>query len=368
MNNSGVMTEREWRKHSIKMEKEAKSSSHCWGAQCMLVQARRKTLVQDRSFHAFLLLLSFTVALFMPVLVPAAEAPLAYPEAHTHTDLPAKPVRSVNAISYAVPFECSYRSQTYTREQLLRGKLLVMNEAHPMPRGVPAPNTLSIATYGKGMVPVGDLSLKSGRETITALQALFSALRGRGIGGLAIWRGTQSPAEQCEAQLEQFRAFAKRMPLKEAMVQTRLLTDAPRMGEMQQEYTVEILLSTKGATAPDERALGDTPQGRALLQTAWRYGFIRPHPNAAGSRAYRFRLIGAAHATAMTYLDLDFESYLALLHQKRKLSIKLDGKLRYIILCEPMKETHVEFMVPENAILDASLDNLGYAVVACTLK
>ncbi|MEG2356925.1 MAG: hypothetical protein RSC40_08205, partial [Clostridia bacterium] len=77
MSDSGVMTEREWRKQSAKMEKEAKRSSHCWGAQCMLVRTRRKTLAQDRSFHVFLLLLSFTVALFMPVLVPAAEAPVA---------------------------------------------------------------------------------------------------------------------------------------------------------------------------------------------------------------------------------------------------------------------------------------------------
>lgn len=364
MSTTGILTEREWRRQA---SRSRKASPRCWGAQCMLPQAQRKSLTQDRAFHAFLILLSLVTALFMPALIPKAETPAEYPEAASHGNAESAAVRSVSAIGYERPADLYYYSQTYTREQLLRGKMLLNDRAHPLPAGVPAPNTLSVATYGKGMVPVGDLSIKSGRETIEALTRLFAAMRGRGVGGLAVWQATLSPAEQRELQLQQLRTFARQMPLNEAVSRTIAETDGPQTGDLQQEYTVEIRLSVNGSSLPDERPLGQSEQGRFLMQNAWRHGFIQRNPEGPGAQAYRFRYVGEAHATAMTYLDLNFESYLRLLHKKGVVTVQKDGKLRYIILCSPMEETHVEFLLPANAHYDASLDNMGYAVVACTL-
>lgn len=59
-----------------------------------------------------------------------------------------------------------------------------------------APNTMSVATYGKGMVPVNGLSVKSGRDTIQALAELFASLRSEGVSGLCVWSGTLTRTEQ----------------------------------------------------------------------------------------------------------------------------------------------------------------------------
>ena len=88
----------------------------------------------------------------------------------------------------------------------------------------------------------------------------------------------------------------------------------------------------------------------------------------AVASAFRFRYVGKAHATAMTYLDLRLEEYLEWLHQKGVLAVQEDGGLKYLILCKPLTGTHIAFDVPAGASVEASFDNDGYAVVACTLQ
>ena len=64
---NGLMTEREWRRQAARAKPPR---SVCWGAQCVLPAKRRKKLREDRSFSVFLLLLSLSAALAMPVLTP----------------------------------------------------------------------------------------------------------------------------------------------------------------------------------------------------------------------------------------------------------------------------------------------------------
>ncbi|MFR5853315.1 MAG: hypothetical protein ACLUE8_02685 [Lachnospiraceae bacterium] len=73
----------------------------------------------------------------------------------------------------------------------------------------PHPTSVSIARYGNGMVPVNDLTIKSGKETIRALARLFAALRGSGADGFKVSRGYRcTPLEQREWRLNRFRALA----------------------------------------------------------------------------------------------------------------------------------------------------------------
>lgn len=355
-----VVTEREWRKRAARAARPAR----CWGAQCV---HQKRPLTQDRAFHALMLLVSLAASLMLPLLAPVPARPAEYPVAETVSATARLNVRVVSDIEYLYPAELAQHPHTYTREQLLRGKLLLIDAAHPLPFGVPAPNTLSVATYGKGMVPVGDLGVKCGREAIDALARLFAYARGRGIGGLIVSRAAMSPAEQSEHRFATLRALCAELGLDAAVARTLSETDAPYTGELQQEYTVELRLQPSGASAPDERPLGQTQQGRFLTQNAWRFGFIHREPEGIGARRFRFRYVGEAHATAMQYLDLNLEEYLTLLHEKRVVTVKKDGAPRFVILCAPMGESHIEFLLPEGAACDASLDNTGWAVVACAL-
>lgn len=353
----GILTEREWRKQASRARRK---KPPCWGAQCMVFTPRQK-LTQDRGLHALLIMLSFTAALIMPFAVPKPQAETRYQLlAYQSESQEGVTPRAVSTVGYTLPSEFYYTTRTFSREELLRGKLLLIDDDHPLPRDVPAPNTMSVAAFGKGMVPVGDLAIKSGKETIRALTRLFAALRGKGAGGLTVCRGTMTPLEQREWQLSRFRTLAAQLPLGEAMRQTLADTDAPGTGDLQQEYTVEIRLS--GNVEVSEKQHQDV----ILKHTAWRYGFIRVP---SGSKSdFRYRYVGEAHATAMTYLDLTIREYLELLHQKKVLQVRRDEHLRYLILCLPMNDAYVEFKYPEGAAWEVSLDNMGYAVMACAVQ
>lgn len=76
---NGLMTEREWRRQAARAKPPR---SVCWGAQCVLPAEKTQKTAEDRSFSVFLLLLSLSAALVMPVLTPRTLRQQ-YPEATT---------------------------------------------------------------------------------------------------------------------------------------------------------------------------------------------------------------------------------------------------------------------------------------------
>lgn len=352
---NGLMTEREWRRLA---SRPRRGRPDWWGAQ-YVAPTRKQLLKQDKAFHAFLLLLAFTASVLLPCFAPRAQHSVVYPGVDGVQAAAAPTVRQVQEVTYGWPQGLAATRHTYTRSQLLRGGLLLIDEAHPAPRDLPAPNTVSIAAAGKGKVAVRDLSLKSGRQTIAALAQLFDDLRARGAGGVCVWQGAQSVAQQRVERIDTAYAYAAHMSVQQAVstVQQRYAAVQPPT-----EHTVEMRI----ADAPYGAALDDSEQGRTLLQLAWRRGFVRC--DTKGVQAYRFRYVGRAHATAMTYLDLSYEEYLDWLHRRGVIAVHEEGRLRYLILCSPMNGDYAEFSLPHGAEVQVGCDNLGYAIAACTFE
>lgn len=358
---NGLMTEREWRK---KRGRTSKARPDWWGAQYVVPCAASQRLSQDRAFHLFLLLLAGVTALLLPVFASPAKWD-AFPESQPQTAQAQAVPRSLSAVRYELPGELSYREHTYTQSELARGQLLLLDALHPLPGEAPPPNTFRVATYGRGMVPVARLDIKSGRETIDALQELFAALRAQGVSGLMVWEGTMSAAQQRDGQVKRMRVLMRELSPQQA--RARMLSELvwPTSAELLQEYTVELRFRGSEGNQPDPRSLESTRQGQTLLQLAWRYGFVRSSPEGKG--AFCFRYVGRAHAAAMTYLDLPLEAYLDWLHLRGMLTVSVGGQPKYIIQCRLMQGTHIAFSLPDGAQTEASLDNLGYAVTASTL-
>lgn len=359
----GIYTEREWRLRGACVRS---TIPVCWGAQ-YVQPVKRRNWQQNRTVHGVMLLCAVLVSLLIPVCCHKRAEPAAYPMAVAPASAEQMNVRKVAGVSFAMPIGLNMVQRTYSAEELYRGKLLLIDDEHPLPAQAPHPNTLTIATYGKGMVPVNDLSLKTGRETIRALTGLFADLRGSGTGGFVVWQGAQTPAEQQELLLARLRREAGAAPLNEAARQVLQAMDTPGSGELQQEYTVELRMGREGSQLPDERPLEETVQGRQLLRFAWRNGFIRSKPDGTKQHDFRFRYVGIAHATAMTYLDVDLPTYLAILHEKRIMTVQGENGQLYLIQCIPAQGNHAVFQVPQGANNEVSFDNTGYAIVVSIL-
>ena len=330
--------------------------------------APRRKLLNPRCVQAVMVLCSLLIALLIPALGVRRVEPAAYPMAIPQAGISPLKIRQVSGVTFAMPPGLSMVQHTYTAEELYRGRLLLINDGHPLPAQAPRPDTLTIATYGKGMVPVSDLSLKSGRDTIRALTNLFAQLRGSGAGSFVVWAGTQTPAEQLEQILHQFRSESSRQSLDDAHRSVLNSMDLPGKGELQQEYTVELRMGEGTPSQPDPRPLEETVHGRQLLRLAWRNGFVRTMSDDAKQNAFRFRYVGIGHATAMTYLDVDLPTYLAILHEKRVMTVEGENGQVFLIQCLPATGDRMMFQLPQGADSEVSYDNIGYAIACSCLK
>lgn len=335
----GICTEREWRRGGAGVYPAGRIS---WGPQCVWQTEQRERLRSRRRLAAAAVLGGLLLCILTALCLISHREKPSYPMAAVPAGSTAVSVRSVPGVSFAMPTGLTLRRQTFIASELYRGRLLLLDEQHPLPPEAPAAQVENIATFGKGMVPVSDLSLQSGMVTIDALTGLFQALRENGAGCFIVWRGTV-PADG------------------------RAAAEAAGLHELMQEYTVELRMLCPGSHQPDQRPLEETAQGRQLLRLAWRHGFIRTRPGGRGEAAFLFRYVGVAHATAMTYLDVDLPTYLQLLHEKKTMTVCGEDGQVFHIQCAPVTGSLVTFSLPADAVCDVSMDNTGYAVAACTI-
>lgn len=256
-----------------------------------------------------------------------------------------------------------------SQEQLWAGKLLLIDETHPIPQEAPAPNTLSIAAHGEGKIAVRSVSHVTDLEVIKALQGLFAKGRAAGMKDWLVWEGSRSNAQQLALQLQLAGQYAQTMPLDEAAARAAREVPAPGCSEHQLPYVVDIRLASGWNVLPSSEPLTASASGRLLLETAWQYGFIHRYGTKIASpyqdEAYHFRYVGLAHSTLMHALAMRLPEYLDFLHQAGTITYYEGEAPRYAMLCRPAQE-NVSFSVPEGCTWEASMDNTGYAVLAVT--
>lgn len=353
-----VLTECEWRKKAYNRKKKPKY----YGAQYYFPHPRLRRAMRDRILQRFMLITVFGAALMLPVVCPLAVEETFETIKEMEGQRSIVP-RAVSAIDYHMPRDIEYKQQIFTQEMLARGRMLLIDQEHPLPADVLPPNCFSVAKYGEGMVPVRSLTVKTGIDTIEALKKLFLKLRDQNVSGIYVWQGTVSQEEQKNTIVACARDRMKEIPVSLAIKAALEQSDLPGTGHFVQEHAVELRLVDADTKRLDERYLNETPQGEALLRLAWRYGLIQT----SQERPFCFRYVGIPHATAMTYLNLDYQAYLTWLHEKGCIVIREGEKAKYMILCQPMNGNYIAFDLPVGCEYEASLDNTGYALVACTL-
>lgn len=354
----GVYTEREWLRNGGGM---VHASAGHWGALCTR-PAGKKNIHQNRKLHTMMLLGSLAIAGAIAGCFYQSPKPVVFPLAAIPASAAAISIRQVPGLTFDAPVSSGQLSFTATAEELFAGKLLLLDARHPLPETIQQAASVNIATAGRGMIPVNDLSLRTGKDMIPALTELFHLLRENGAGSFTVWRGMEKSSPAHEDALCRMQALTQHMDLLSAAADVRQSLQADAQWHL--PYTVELRMPADDPALPDNTPLEETVQGRKLLSLAWRCGFVRCSSEKALS--FCFRYVGRAHATAMTYLDVGLNDYLKILHEKRNITIRT-GEATYHIQCFPAPDDYVQFHAPAGAVVDVSADNTGYAVVACTI-
>ncbi len=308
-------------------------------------------------------------ALFMAIYrhPPAREAIAAQESNLTPAVHSSVPVALPDSVRAGLPDGWPLTVIVPSESELWAGKLLLIDEDHPMPIQAPPPNTLSIATEGEGKVAVRTLKHNTDIEVIAALKELFMMARSTGVNSWLVWEGTRSNGQQLELQLERLKQYAQTMTLMEAAAKASSEVPAPGSSEHQLPYVVDIRLAGGWNATPDDAPLNASPDGRLLLDSAWEYGFIHRYGTSSAppyeDEAYHFRYVGVAHSTLMRALRLDLPEYLALLRREGTITYYEAGAPRYAVLCKKAEEG-LSFSIPAGCTWESSMDNTGYAVAA----
>ncbi len=270
------------------------------------------------------------------------------------------------------PRGLTWQRAVFTKDKLYRGLLLLIDEQHPVPSTMPAPNSYSIAAYGKANVATRSAQTVTNMETLQALIPLFQAGRQKGFGEWTVFAGTRSNEQQLDLQLEQLSIFAKSYSLQTAAAMAAKGYERPGCSEHQTGYAVDIRLCDGYNAPPDAKSLSQSSSGKYLLQIAWQHGFIQrytvknPHP--MEDEDYHFRYVGKNHAELIHLLNMTFEEYLTFLREKGLVCYYEGETLKYVVICG-LADGDFMTRVPNEAVdMEASADNTGYAVILYTFN
>lgn len=284
---------------------------------------------------------------------------------------PAKPAALPDNVHPGLPEGDSHALAVPLR-RLEQGRMLLIDETHPLPEGFIPADVLAILQYTQGRVACRDLAAVSGQDTLDALAELFATARNERIVQLTVFAGTRSREQQRLLLTDALAAFSRDMPLEDALRAARSAVASPDCSEHQTPWAVDIRVCPVWNGAPDDAPLQSSDAGRWLANNCWRFGFIlrwpEAEPAAHSCRAYHLRYVGRAHAMLMHALNATFEEYLALLHQYHALTL-LDQNNAPLAcaVCTPAGEQQTTFILPVTDAEDVSLDNQGWAVASCLL-
>lgn len=263
---------------------------------------------------------------------------------------------------------------TITAQRLLQGKMLLVDEAHPLPENMSAPNTLNVSGFSHGRIACRDPLAQLDEAALTELQEMCVDARNRGIGGLTVMAGTRSQEQQRILLNEKVEQYTRTMTIEEAVVQAKGLVPPPGCSEHQLPWTVDIRICRAWNKLPETEQLSASEEGRWLIEHAWEYGFVQRWPDADPAmddhRPYCFRYVGMVHASMMHVLRMSLEEYLAMLQTYGALTlVDENGAPVLSAVYAEAGERHTVFEVPKNILLDdASIDNQGGAVLAFSYR
>ena len=272
-------------------------------------------------------------------------------------------------VLFGLPEGESVYQAVFPQRRLRAGRMMLVDEAHPLPDDAATPNTLSVLKNTSGRVTCRDQQAVLAEDALSALDDLFRQARMERINQLVVFAATRSEEQQRQLLTDRMAELSRALPLEEALTRAKAEIETPGCSEHQLPWCVDIRLCQGWNALPDAPGLEASEAGRWLVENCWRYGFIRRYAGAEDDshRPWHFRYVGKAHAALMHTLGLSLEEYLVCLHNRGAVTVLgEDGRPLATAVCQAAGERESVFALPLSASVDdASLDNTGYAVVAC---
>ncbi len=272
---------------------------------------------------------------------------------------------------------------TLDRSTLLKGGLILVNAWHPLPPDFTDSELVGVGITSGYKIQVQNNTVQLFPAAYDALAALMEAATAEKLADIMIWEGYRTNDEQTKLFEDKKEALSKDYSGDILIEQTKKSINYPGTSEFQSGLSFRIGLYNKNDPAVRNQKFFETPQGKWILENAWRYGFVFRFPTVDfptpewEDKSYKtgvtvalnvFRYVGRAHAAAMQTMGYCLEEYVEFLIDHPHLCIYEDGQLKYEILRIKAEDApSYDLPVPNPASdYQASVDNMGGVVMAYT--
>lgn len=271
---------------------------------------------------------------------------------------------------------------TATRQDLLLGGMLLLNQWHSLPADFPESELLAVYKVDKN-IPVSGSGVKLFSSAITALSEMLAAAKEDGLENYLIDEGYRT----METQTKYFDEAAAKYSDKysgEALVEVVRKEggiNAPGTSEYQSGFSFRARRYLKGDKDFNDPKFNTTEHSDWLVANSWKYGYVfrfpvLGYPNATVTdKSYKtgeskmlsiYRYVGKANAAVMHTLDLCMEEYIEYLASHPHIAVYENGELRYEITRIPGGNTYADVVVEITRSAKnytVSTDNMGGVIV-----
>ena len=273
---------------------------------------------------------------------------------------------------------------TVSRQDVMLGGLLLVNEWHSRPSDFDESSLVSIMTYARSMGVTKSIWRNSDQKLFpVAANALLDALNAAkeaGLEGYVVREAYRSISDQqtlWDAEYNRLKGRHSAWTDDELIAATKKSINLPGTSEYNSGLAFTLYLYENGNDELNKMVFSESEQGKWMYENSWKYGLVFRFPlqdfptKGTVSRAYKtgvnvemnlFRFVGIPNATVMHHLDMCLEEYIEYLMAHPHIAVFEDGQLKYEIVRQQVGDDSSTFSVSisrKTSNYTMSLDNMG---------
>ena len=263
---------------------------------------------------------------------------------------------------------------TVSRQDVMLGGLLLVNEWHSRPSDFDESSLVSIMTYARSMGVTKSIWRNSDQRLFpVAANALLDALN----AAKEAYRSISDQQTLWDTEYNRLKGRHSAWTDDELIAATRKSINLPGTSEYNSGLAFTLYLYENGNDELNKMVFSESEQGKWMYENSWKYGLVFRFPlqnfptKGTVSRAYKtgvnvemnlFRFVGIPNATVMHHLDMCLEEYIEYLMAHPHIAVFEDGQLKYEIVRQQVGDDSSTFSVSisrKTSNYTMSLDNMG---------
>ena len=268
-------------------------------------------------------------------------------------------------------------SITLTRQDLMYGGMLLVNQWHSRPDDFDDAGVVSIGNYTGGKIGVADYNVKLFPVAIAALQDAIAGAKDAGYEHYMVSEGYRSWDDQ-NALFQKAMDRLKSKYSGDALVeQAKKSVNYPGTSEFNSGLSFTLRLYSRTDASIGKPAYSTTAAGQWMSENCWKYGFVFRFPLAdfplqgTADKSYKtgisaelnlYRYVGKGNAAVMHIKDFCMDEYVDYLQEHPHIAVFEDGVLKYEIYRQYVGDETNEIslnLTGRASQYTASLDNMG---------